>query len=692
MEDLYKKYLIDPESIDLSWRHFFGGVHFAGFLRERSVAPSPELSSCRIQHLIQAYRSFGHLMAPINPIEPAEKQISELNLENLGFSEAELGQSFPTLGLSKKPEAPLKEIIAALHAIYCSRIGFEYMGLGNVELEKWIQTKIEPELLIEPSIEEKRLILEYLNKSEVLESFLNTKYQGQTRFSLEGNETLIPILAEIISVGADLGMEGFVMGIAHRGRLNVLANILGKPFPILFKEFEETIPYLYGESGDVKYHKGYTADFKTASGKEIYLSLAANSSCLESVDGIVLGQARAKQVLVGDVEMRRIGAILMHGDAAFAGQGVVYETLQMAKVRGFATGGTIHIAINNQIGYTTLPQEGRSTRYCTDIAKTFSSPVFHVNAEDPESCIFAARLAIEARLKFQCDVFIDLNGYRKFGHNEGDEPSYTQPLQYRWIRSRKPIRQMYVETLMHEGAVEEKLVESLEIEFKETLTKAFERGKIEEPIESTERFGKAWADFVQPSHESLLTAQNTKVHSSILKEVVSAYCKIPEGFRLHPKLEKWLQERRGQVEAESMKPSIDWGTGECLAFGSILLQGIPIRLTGEDSVRGTFSQRHAGWVDQDNGQPYIPFSHLRKTQARFDVYNTILSEYGAMAYEFGYSLSHPNALVLWEAQYGDFVIGAQITVDHYLVAAEQRWNCYSSLVLLFASRFCWRGS
>jgi 2-oxoglutarate dehydrogenase E1 component len=683
IEDLYQRYLANPESVEISWRHFFEGIDFAGYLYKRGEIPGPELSSCRIFGLIQGYRRYGHLLAPINPIETTARTAEELRLDNLGFAETELTQVFPTMGVHDKKEAPLQEIIDALHEIYCSRIGFEYMDLGHSELEKWLQARIEPKLLISPSIEEKHLILEHLGKSEILESFLNTKYQGQTRFSLEGNETLIPVLAEIISFGADLGMEGFAMGIAHRGRLNVLANILNKPFSILFKEFEDVIPYLYGESGDVKYHKGFSADVKTASGKMMHLHLAANSSCLESVDGIVLGLTRAKQVLAGDdVSMRRIGAILMHGDAAMAGQGVVYEILQMARIPGFATGGTIHIAINNQIGYTTLPQEGRSTRYCTDIAKTFGSPVFHVNAEDPESCTFAARLAVEIRLKFQCDVFIDLNGYRKFGHNEGDEPSYTQPKQYQLIRSRKPIRQIYIERLMAEGALEKKMVEALEIEFKATLLKAFEQGKIAEPVEPTERFGSSWGDFVQPPNEELFKPVVTKIDGQTVQEIISAYCTVPEGFHLHPKLEKWLQDRRGQVQGDPAKPSIDWGTGECLAFGSIVSQGIPLRLAGEDSIRGTFSQRHAGWFDQETEKLYVPFAHLSKTQARFDVYNTILSEYGAMAYEFGYSWAHPTALVLWEAQYGDFVIGAQITIDHYLTAAEQRWSRYSSLVLL----------
>jgi len=676
MEELYRHYLDNPESVDPSWRHFFEGVEFAAFLQKGSGPKGPELSSCRIAHLIEAYRRYGHLLAKINPIETGERAAPELELARLGFAENELEQRFPSLGMTKEAEAPLKEVIGALRGIYCTRIGFEYVGLGLPELERWIQQRIEPELVMHLTVEEKHLILEHLNKSEVLETFLNTKYQGQTRFSLEGNETLIPVLAEIIGVGSGLGMEGFVMGVPHRGRLNVLTNILNKSYPIIFKEFEDAIPYLYGESGDVKYHKGFSADVTTVGGKKVHLSLAANSSCLESVDGIVLGQARAKQVLLDDA-MGKVGAILMHGDAAFAGQGVVYETLQMGKVRGFSTGGTIHVVINNQIGYTTLPSEGRSTRYCTDIAKTFGIPVFHVNAEDPEACLFAARLAVEIRCKFGSDVMIDLNGYRKYGHNEGDEPSYTQPLEYQLIRQKKTIRQIYVEQLQAEGAVEQKIVEALDADMKSTLARAFEQGKVEEPVEPVARFGVAWSEFVQPAAEEIFKPVVTKVGENVLREVAAGYTRVPEGFSLHPKLQKWLEERTQQL-----KGRIDWGFAECLALGSLVVEGVPVRLAGEDSIRGTFSQRHAGWFDQKDGHLYIPFAHLKEGQARFDVYNTILSEYGALSFEFGYSLSHPKALVLWEAQYGDFVIGAQIAIDHYIVAAEQRWQNYSSLVLL----------
>lgn len=675
VEELYARYQKDPTSVDLSWRYFFDGMDFTGL---KGISGGGDSSSCRIFGLIQAYRRHGHLSARINPIETARKAPNELALETLGFTSDELSKNFPSFGFCDRKEAPLQEIIDALARIYCSRIGFEYMDLGVPGIEEWIQKRIEPKLSIQFSQSEKHFILENLNSSELFESFLHTKYPGQTRFSLEGNETLIPILADLIAQASQKGMDGLVIGMAHRGRLNVLTNILNKPHHVLFKEFEDVIPYLEGESGDVKYHKGFSSDLKVNE-RSIHLHLTANSSCLESVDGIVLGQVRAKQVERNDEEKKRFGAILLHGDGALAGQGVIYETLQMSQVDGFATGGTIHIATNNQIGYTTLPEEARSTRYCTDIAKTFSLPVFHVNAEDPESCVFAIRLALAFRLHFGRDVFIDLNGYRKYGHNEGDEPSFTQPIEYKLIRTKKTIRQIYLEQLLSEESGVLKKAESLESEFRVKLSAAFEVGKKTEEVELQHRFGSSWGSFVQPPSSVLFDSFVTKVDEKILQEVIAKYATIPAGFHIHPKLDKWLRDRVAQMKKDPKTPSIDWGTGECLCFGSILMQGKPIRLAGQDVKRGTFSHRHAVWFDQENGLPYVPFSQFK---SRFDVYNTILSEYGALSFEFGYSWSSRDALVMWEAQYGDFDIGAQIAIDHYIVSAEEKWTRYSSLVLL----------
>lgn len=667
IESLYKTYLSDPQLVEPSWRHFFEGVDFAGYLIKKEGGEI-DRSSLRIYGLIQAYRRYGHLQAHFNPLEDfAEKRdFGELNLKNLGFSESDLHEIFPTLGICKKSEAPLLEIIHSLKQIYCGPIGFEYMDLGNPLIEEWIQKQIEPELVFDLSREEKKLILESLNKSEIFETFIHTKYVGQKRFSLEGAETLIPVLAEILLHGSQLSMEEFVIGMAHRGRLNVLANILQKPYAMIFQEFEDNLPYSFGFGGDVKYHKGYSSSIQLSNGKEIRLYLAANSSSLESVDPIVLGQTRARQVLHADKERKQVGAILIHGDAALAGQGVVYESLEFCRLPGYGTGGTLHIAINNQIGYTTLPREGRSTRYCTDIAKTFGAPVLHINGEDPESCVYAARLAIELRLKFGCDVFLDLNCYRKYGHNEGDEPSFTQPLQYRSIRTRQSVRETYLEELSTKGVFEKKLAETFETEFRSTLLEAMAKAKI--PSTHPEE--------VLPSEEMLLKSTLTAVDPLLLKKAAEKISRIPEGFHLHSKLEKWVNER---MEMALDKRPVDWAMAEALAFGTLLEQNRAVRLSGQDCARGTFSQRHAIWWDQENGSPYSPFSEM---PGRFDVYNSPLSEFGTMGFEYGYSGANLEALVLWEAQYGDFVIGAEIIIDHYLSAAEQKWMKFSSLTLL----------
>jgi len=644
MEELYAKYCADPTSVDASWRHFFEGVDFSGALAQTSGS-----SDCRLAELIRAYRRYGHLLVKINPIDLKEREAPELSPEQLGFKPAELEHS---------------SIAQSMKQVYCSRIGFEYMDLDDPVAEAWFQERLEPKLNIEVSVEEKKLILQMLGKSEVFETFIHTKFLGQKRFSLEGGETLIPVIAEIIDQGAKSGMDDFVIGMAHRGRLNVLANILNKPYSVIFQEFEDNVlPLVFEGNGDVKYHKGFSAKTESRSKIPVTLHLAANSSCLEAVDPVVLGQARAKQDLQND---EKVGAILIHGDASFAGQGVIYESLQLMKLPGYATGGTIHIIVNNQIGFTTLPEEGRSTRYCTDIAKTFSCPVFHVNAEDPESCIFAAKLAVEFRLKFKKDVFIDLNCYRKYGHNEGDEPAFTQPLQYQIIRSKQPIRAMYLEQLKQEGMV----FEDLDKEFHLNLNAALERGKKEEPHAPEERYGA----YNPPAKaETLFERFDSSADEKSLKQVAVALTKVPEGFHPHPKLQKLISDR-----AAMMSGNIDWAMGESLAFGSLLLQEISVRLTGQDCRRGTFSQRHATWVDVENSSLYFPLATLGK----LDIYNSPLSEFACLAFEYGYTWSRPESLVLWEAQFGDFSIGAQTVIDHYISTAEQKWARYSGLVLL----------
>lgn len=665
IEELYARYQLNPESVDQSWRHFFEGIDFGSFLYQRGEKKGIDIKDGKIRDLIQAYRRWGHLLARFNPLQTTFDLPRELKLENLGFLESDRDQLFPTLGFSDQPEALLSQWIETLQSIYSHRIGFEYMDLGRLDLEKWVQQRIEPKLQIELAIEEKRRLLEDLNKSEAFETFLHTKYVGQTRFSLEGAETIIPLLAQLIDRGANLGAEEFLIGMAHRGRLNILTNILNKPFSAIFEEFEDDTLFSFSGNDDVRYHMGFQGQMQTRSGKKVFVEMAANPSHLESVDPVVLGLTLARQIEQKDEQKTRIVPLLIHGDASVAGQGVVYETLQFMNLPSYSVGGTIHLVINNQIGYTTLPEESRSTRYCTDIAKAFGCPVFHVNAEDPESCLFVAQLAIEIRQTFHCDVFIDLLCYRKYGHNEGDEPSFTQPIQYQMIRSKKTIRQLYLEQLLSSGHLEQKMAELLDLQFKQQLQT--ELASAQEKIK-----GKT-ASF-STSASTLLQPVPTAVEEQRLASLLQTFCTVPASFHLHPKLQKWVQDR-----LSSLQRSLDWSTAECMAFASLLDESIPIRLAGEDCQRGTFSQRHAVWIDAETGQPYSP---LNQYKTRCDIVNSPLTEFAGMGFEYGYSWGVKQALILWEAQYGDFNNGAQTIIDQYLVSAEQKWNTPSSLILL----------
>jgi 2-oxoglutarate dehydrogenase E1 component len=671
IEALYEKYQQNPKSIDSSWVLFFQGMQF-GTLAQAPLGmqESPDL---RIHNLIYAYRVYGHLFAKINPIATqAPEEPDELKLSTLGFKESELETHFPTCGFLSEKEAPLKTIIEALRKTYCLSIGVEYMSLGEPKMESWLQERIEPYFDFHLSNEEKIDILHALNKAEIFESFIHTKYVGQKRFSLEGAETMIPMMISLLETGSEEGLREVVLGMAHRGRLNVLANIMNKSYSMIFHEFEDHYtPDLSEGTGDVKYHKGFRGALRTKAGKEVQVTLTPNPSHLESVDAVVEGQARALQELKGSKTQRReVVPILIHGDAALAGQGVCYETGQLMRLNGYATGGTIHIVINNQIGFTTLPKDSRSTRYCTDLAKTFSSPVFHVNAEDPEACVAVAKLAIELRQTFGCDVFIDLNGYRKYGHNEGDEPHFTQPLEYDLIHNKKSIREIYREKLIQENVVGQEQAEGLEKEFKEGLQKAIELVPKSTPQASQERPKK-----------DLFQKFPTAVSAQTLQELAKIFSTVPEGFNVNPKIEKHLQERLGTVNADPAKPTIDWGMGEHLAYATLLQEGVHIRLAGQDVRRGTFSHRHGVWVDQKNAQKYFPLSRLAKGQGLFDLFNSPLSEFAALGFEYGYSLFYPNSLIIWEAQFGDFANGAQIIIDQYIASSEQKWSHPTNLTL-----------
>lgn len=662
LESLEEKYLKDPLSVDPSLRYFFQGMEFAhGMPKE---APSALSDDLKVHLLIEAYRTYGHEKVSCNPI--ATKPMAEpemLKLDKLHFSEKELSALFPTCGFLEESQAPLAKIIEKLEKTYCGNIGFEYKGLGNPSLEAFVEKEVEfsfGRLTREEKIE----ILKGLTQAEVFETFLHTKYVGQKRFSLEGGETLIPLMIQVISSLKQAGNESAIIGMAHRGRLNVLVNLLGKSYSEVFFEFEGH--YTPGDlegSGDVKYHKGFEGALQTPFGK-IDVILAPNPSHLESVDPVVEGMARAYQELG-----KKAAPLLIHGDASVAGQGVVYETLQMGQLNGYSTQGTIHIVVNNQIGFTTLPKDGRSTRYPTDIAKAFNAPVFHVNAEDPLSCVAIAALAVKIREKFGSDVFIDLNCYRKYGHNESDEPAFTQPLEYALIQKKKTIRELYAHKLIQEQLLSSEEASRMEEDFKEKLKKAFETPFVKQPILST-------AHHYQP-----LSTMKTGVGREKIATLADLMTQVPSEMRIHPKLSKLLSSRKEALCGADQQKRIDWGTAEMIAYASLVDEKVPVRISGQDVRRGTFSHRQAFLVDQIKEKRYCPLSHLPGAAGLFEIYNSPLSEFAVLGFEFGYSNVKLKGLNVWEAQFGDFANGAQVIIDQYLASSEQKWDLSSNLCL-----------
>lgn len=678
-EELYTRWLKNPDSVDDSWRFFFDGMQFSTVLSDTLLKRTDSLD-LRIFFLINAYRTYGHLFCHCDitqkhsPLMP-----SELDLKNFSLSESDLSRSFPTLGLVKEKQAPLKKILEVLKKTYCQTIGIEYMDLGSVKIESWIQNRIEPEFPSFLTDDDRLDILTQLNQAEGFEAFLHTKYVGQKRFSLEGAEAFIPTLHALLQKGGDLGVSEVVLGMAHRGRLNVLANIMGKSYGYIFKEFEDcSIPELSECSGDVKYHMGFSGTYTTKKGRKIQVILSANPSHLESVNPVVEGAVRAIQEQKrGKSSQKEVVPILIHGDAALAGQGVVYETMGFKGLNGYSTKGTIHIVINNQIGFTTLPKDGRSTRYCTDISKAFGSPVLHVNGEDPEACVKAAHLAIELRQEFSTDVFIDLMSYRKYGHNESDEPAFTQPLQYQWIHSKKTVRKIYQDRLIKKNILSEAEAGTIEKNFRDDLVKILNK------VKSEETNNQKNSERIQGKHLSEIFASvETKVDIQKLKSLGLKLNIHPEGINLHPKISRLLKDRRQMFEEDSENPLLDWGTAEMLTYATLATEGTHIRLSGQDVRRGTFSHRHAFYVDQESSAHYFPLSHLSESQAPVDVFNSSLSEYAVMGFEFGYSLMYPKSLVLWEGQFGDFSNGAQIIIDQYIASSEMKWGHSTNLTLL----------
>ncbi|HEY1377851.1 MAG TPA: 2-oxoglutarate dehydrogenase E1 component [Gemmataceae bacterium] len=676
IDDAYQRWRADPRSVDETWRAFFEGFALA----ERTPAPAAGASEqLGIFRLVNAYRNLGHLLAHVDPLTDPPPTHPYLELSQFGLSDTDLDRTFDAIPFLGLPRGTLRELIAALRETYCRTIGVEYLHIQDMDIRNWLQERMEPRRnRPKLPLRQKMRVLMVLHYAELFEKFLHNRYQGQKRFSLEGAETTIPVLDAMIEKAAELGAREVVIGMAHRGRLNVLTNILRKPYQDVFGEFEDVFLETTDGDGDVKYHLGFSSDFETARGHKIHLSLSPNPSHLEAVNPVVEGRVRAKQRRAGDTE-RRLGIpLLIHGDAAMAGQGSVAETLNLSNLTGYRTGGTLHVVINNQIGFTTNPADARSTRYCTDVAKMIQAPIFHVNAEDPEAAVWLAELCVEFRQTFHRDVVLDVNCYRKHGHNEGDNPAFTQPVMYAKIKNRPSQLQIYEEHLVVHGDLTADEALAIDEKFQEKLKKAQDEVKKSPPKKrGMHGFSGVWRG-LRPRFD--FTPAATAVPFDVLREVTDGVTQMPEGFVLNPTIARIFEHR--QTILTERKP-IDWPFAETLAFGTLVLAGTPVRLSGQDSRRGTFSQRHAVVYDARNNEAYTPLCRIRPgRQASFKVYDSMLSEFAVLGFEFGYSLDDPTSLVLWEAQFGDFANGAQVIIDQFLVCSESKWQRASGLVLL----------
>ncbi|WP_369158418.1 multifunctional oxoglutarate decarboxylase/oxoglutarate dehydrogenase thiamine pyrophosphate-binding subunit/dihydrolipoyllysine-residue succinyltransferase subunit [Streptomyces sp. R02] len=627
--------------------------------------------AARVFDLIHSYRVRGHVMADTDPLEYKVRKHPDLDIVEHGLTLWDLEREFAVGGFAGKSMMKLRDILGVLRDSYCRTTGIEFMHIQDPKQRKWIQDRVERGHT-KPEREEQLRILRRLNAAEAFETFLQTKYVGQKRFSLEGGESVIPLLDAVLDSAAESRLDEVVIGMAHRGRLNVLANIVGKSYAQIFREFEGNLdPKSMHGSGDVKYHLGAEGTFTGLDGEQIKVSLVANPSHLEAVDPVLEGVSRAKQDIVnkGGTDFTVL-PVAIHGDAAFAGQGVVAETLNMSQLRGYRTGGTVHVVINNQVGFTAAPESSRSSMYATDVARMIEAPIFHVNGDDPEAVVRVARLAFEFRQAFNKDVVIDLICYRRRGHNESDNPAFTQPLMYDLIDKKRSVRKLYTESLIGRGDITLEEAEQALQDYQGQLEKVFTEVREATSQPATAAPSDPQAEFP--------VAVNTAVSAEVVKRIAESQVNIPDHITVHPRLLPQLQRRAAMVE----DGTIDWGMGETLAFGSLLLEGVPVRLAGQDSQRGTFGQRHAVIIDRETGEEYTPLQYLSEDQARLNVYNSLLSEYAAMGFEYGYSLARPDALVLWEAQFGDFVNGAQTVVDEFISSAEQKWNQTSGVVLL----------
>jgi 2-oxoglutarate dehydrogenase E1 component len=685
ISSLYETYKQDPESVEFGWQKFFEGFDFGRDTPVPTITggetPEHFLKEINVLNMINGYRDRGHLFTKTNPVRERRKYFPGKELETFGLSDADLNTVFNAGVEVGMGPAKLSDIRDMLEQTYCQSIGAEYKYIRNPIKIKWFEDRMESRRNTPSfSTEEKLKMLDKLNHAVIFENFLGTKFLGQKRFSLEGAEALIPALDSVIQKGADLGIQEFVIGMAHRGRLNVLANIMEKTYKEIFSEFEgKNYDEGAGFGGDVKYHLGFSTDVVTSTGKNAHLSLCPNPSHLEAVDPVVEGLTRSKIDFKYNGDHTKIAPILIHGDASVAGQGIVYEVLQMEKLDGYSTGGTIHLVINNQIGFTTNFKDARSSTYCTDIAKTVLSPVFHVNGDDVEALVYVINLAMEFRQTFHDDVFIDILCYRRYGHNEADEPKFTQPLLYKAIEAHPNPRDVYYQQLLAQGTINETQAKAMEKSFRDILQQKLDESKAEDRFTDTiQMFSGAWEGLHLATASDFSESVDTSVSKAELVSIGKKITELPKDKEFFKKIEKLFDERNKMV---TKTQTLDWAMGELLAYGTLLKEGHPVRLSGEDVKRGTFSHRHAVLTLADSEEEYTPLDTL-DTEAKFSIYNSLLSEYGVLGFEYGYALANPNALTIWEAQFGDFFNGAQIIVDQYIASAETKWQRGNGLVML----------
>ena len=679
--ELYDQYLINPESVEPSWRAFFQGFEFGIDKAEKGEIHVPEniLKEFKVVKLINGYRTRGHLFTNTNPVRERRTYTPNLDLQNFELSEGDLNEEFDAGEIIGIGRNSLENIIIHLERIYCTSIGIEYMYIRTPERIKWIQDYLNkndntPEL----SKDDKKHILKKLIQANNFESFLHKKYVGQKRFSLEGGESLIPALDSIIELAAEKGVKEFVFGMAHRGRLNTLSNIFGKPAREIFSEFDGKDYEDQVFDGDVKYHLGWTSKRKSDKGFGIYLNIAPNPSHLESVGPVVAGITRAKQDKYFEDSKENVLPVIIHGDAAIAAQGVVYEVVQMERLKGYSTQGTIHIIVNNQVGFTTNYIDGRSSTYCTDVGKVNLCPILHVNSDDVEAVVHASRFALEYRMKFKRDVFIDLLGYRKYGHNEGDEPRFTQPKLYKTISKHPNIKDIYSKKLIEQKIISQNEFLEMEKNYLSSLDTDLIDSKTDENVVITPFMEHEWVGLSSVKDNKMLDDYDTRISEKDLDQIVKSVYDLDNFDLFIKKVSKLMQERNKMYNNDR----IDWGIAENLAYGSLLKESYNVRISGQDVERGTFSHRHAILKKELTEENFIPLNNINKFQGKFEIYNSLLSEYAVMGFEYGYALSNPNTLTIWEAQFGDFSNGAQIMIDQYLSAAEDKWKIQNGLVLM----------